>query len=157
MAKKIRIEEDITDVKKESTYIKKNKRTTNDKNRLIASVSIMINIILVIAIIVVVVMLKQENAWLDESYYKNKKEYESKIDSMYEECAYVTEDSCKEKYSTEIEKAEFLDESIVFEVKELGNYYYTYDCMMKKAPSEFTYWAYNIEAAKSEGLKKGTC
>lgn len=32
-----------------------------------------------------------------------------------------------------------------------------YDCMMKKVNGNFTYWAYNKDAAISEGLKAGGC
>ena len=55
-------------------------------------------------------------------------------------------------------KLEFFDESIVFRIEGFGNYYYTYDCMMKKVGNnKFTYWGYNKEAAISDGLRAGGC
>ena len=51
-----------------------------------------------------------------------------------------------------------MDKSIVFQIKGYGNYYYSYDCMMKKVGNkDYRYWAYNKEAAKDYGLKKGSC
>lgn len=57
-----------------------------------------------------------------------------------------------------IDKANFLDENIVLVLEGYGNYYYTYDCVEKITNGEsYSYWAYNIEAAKVKGYKKGTC
>ena len=55
------------------------------------------------------------------------------------------------------EKLNFFDNRIVFQISGYGNYYYTYDCMMKKVDGSYTFWAYNTEAAKSKGLKAGNC
>lgn len=55
------------------------------------------------------------------------------------------------------EKAEFLDENIVFVLEGYGDYYYTYDCVQKITDGEYSYWAYNKEAAVGEGYRKGTC
>ena len=55
------------------------------------------------------------------------------------------------------EKLKFIDDNIVFEIEGFGNYYYSYDCMMEKVNDNFTYWAYNKEAAISTGLKAGGC
>lgn len=54
-------------------------------------------------------------------------------------------------------KAEFLDENIVLVIEGYGNYYYTYDCAEKITGGSYTYWAYNKEAAKANGYKKGIC
>ena len=54
-------------------------------------------------------------------------------------------------------KANFLDNSIVMVVSGWGNYYYTYDCVQKKATGNYTFWAYNKEAAISKGYRKGSC
>ena len=47
------------------------------------------------------------------------------------------------------EKADFLDERIVFIIDGFGNYYYTYDEMksLTKHLVEYEYWAYNTEQA----------
>lgn len=56
------------------------------------------------------------------------------------------------------EKLDFFDENIVFVIEGYGNYYYTYDCVQKITDGEeYTYWAYNKEAAKVHGYQKGTC
>lgn len=54
-------------------------------------------------------------------------------------------------------KLDFMDENIVFKIEGFGNYYYTYDCMMEKVNGSYTYWAYNKEAAISQGIRKGSC
>lgn len=57
------------------------------------------------------------------------------------------------------QKLDFYDDNIVFQIEGYGKKYYTYDCMMKKVANKdnYTYWAYNIELAKYNGLKKGGC
>ena len=57
------------------------------------------------------------------------------------------------------QKLDFYDDNIVFQIEGYGNKYYTYDCMMEKVANKdsYSYWAYNKEAAKSYGLKKGGC
>lgn len=54
-------------------------------------------------------------------------------------------------------KLNMMDENIVFRIEGYGNYYYSYDCVMKKTSGEFTYWAYNKEAAIANGLRAGGC
>ena len=74
---------------------------------------------------------------------KNKKisEYETKI-WVYDTLDYQ-------------EKAEFLDENIVFVLDGYGKYYYTYDQVQQVTQGkEYSYWAYNTEAAISKGYKK---
>lgn len=57
-------------------------------------------------------------------------------------------------YETYEEKADFLDERIVFVIDGYGNYYYTYDQMRQVTQgTSFTFWAYNIEQAKSKGYR----
>lgn len=53
------------------------------------------------------------------------------------------------------EKADFLDECIVFVIDGFGNYYYTYDEMMALTQDvgDYEFWAYNKEAAISNGYK----
>lgn len=55
------------------------------------------------------------------------------------------------------QKLDFYDSSVVFVVEGLGNYYYTYDCMMQKVSGDYTFWAYNREAAIDEGYVEGSC
>lgn len=54
-------------------------------------------------------------------------------------------------------KLDFMDDNIVFKIEGFGNYYYTYDCMMRKVSGSYSYWAYNKEAAISTGLRAGGC
>lgn len=52
------------------------------------------------------------------------------------------------------EKIAFYDSSIVFVIDGYGNYYYTYDEMMQVTQGvDFSFWAYNLEQAKSLGYK----
>lgn len=56
------------------------------------------------------------------------------------------------------EKLSFLDENIVFVLEGYGNKYWTYDCVQQITNGEeYSFWAYNINAAKGQGYKKGTC
>ena len=77
---------------------------------------------------------------------------EEEIDSMEDENWDLTQE--KDEYE---EKADFLDENIVFVIEGYGNYYYTYDCMNKVTNGEYSYWAYNEEAAIYNGYRKETC
>ena len=72
--------------------------------------------------------------------------------------AYKYDWQCSTKFSKEQEKASFLDENIVFVLEGYGNVYYSHDFVNKlTAGEEFTYWAYNKEAAISQGYKKEKC
>lgn len=55
-------------------------------------------------------------------------------------------------------KLNFIDKHVVFQIEGYGNYYYTYECMLKKVGNnEYNFWAYNTEAAQGRGLKQGSC
>lgn len=58
-------------------------------------------------------------------------------------------------YETYEEKADFLDDRIVFVIDGYGNYYYTYDQMntVTQGIGEYTFWAYNKEQAISRGYR----
>ena len=56
------------------------------------------------------------------------------------------------------EKLDFFDENIVFVIEGYGDYYYTYDCVQKITDGEeYSYWAYNKEAAMAKGYQRGSC
>ena len=61
--------------------------------------------------------------------------------------------SYPDDYYENCEKAEFLDENIVFVIDGYGDYFYTYDEMMNvtEGKGEYSYWAYNKEQAISRG------
>ena len=53
-------------------------------------------------------------------------------------------------------KIDFFDSHIVFVMSETGNYYYTYDEIIEKfGYFPYSFWAYNTEAAKSQGYIDG--
>lgn len=61
-------------------------------------------------------------------------------------------------YSENSKKLSFFDKRIVFRIEGFGNYYYSYDCMMKKVGgNSFTFWAYNTEQARDYGIREGSC
>ena len=117
-----------------------------EKKDILKIVSICLNVVFIVAIIVIIL---SYNTKIDE---KNKK-----INSIDTSCAYKSDASCKSNYLSEIDKAKFLDDNIVFVLEGYGNVYYTYDCVQKITNGEYSYWAYNIEAAKSQGYKQGKC
>lgn len=56
------------------------------------------------------------------------------------------------------DKLDFYDENIVFVIEGYGNYFFSYDCVQKiTGGEEYSYWAYNKEAAISKGYQKGIC
>lgn len=141
MAKKIRINEsDNHEIFNNSNKI------YNVKKDILKIVSISLNVAFIVAIIVIIL-----------SYNTKIEETNKKMNSIDTSCAYKSETSCKFNYLSEIDKAKFLDDNIVFVLEGYGNVYYTYDCVQKITDGEYSYWAYNIEAAKSQGYKKGKC
>ena len=82
----------------------------------------------------------------------------SKINKLEKSsCAYDSYYECYDEFNYEIEKANFLDENIVFVLEGYGNFYYTYDCVKKLTNGTFTYYAYNEENAIANGYIPGTC
>ena len=55
------------------------------------------------------------------------------------------------------QKLNFYDNSIVFVIEGFGDYYYSYDCMMQKVSGNYSYWAFNREAAIDRGYHEGRC
>ena len=143
MAKKVPI--------KESEIIKEFQITKKRKHK--------INILLIIAIISII-----GNGVLFSLYLIEKNNIKEKEIVKHEEC----DNDCPYSPTADLithgsstytkDKLDFIDKNIVFVIEGQGNYYYNYDCMMKKmGSSEFTYWAYNKEAAQSEGYYEGSC
>ena len=55
-------------------------------------------------------------------------------------------------------KLDFYDNNIVFVIDGYGKKYYTYDCVQELTNNkEYSFWAFNTDAAISKGYKKGTC
>ena len=150
MAKKIRIE-DSADQNDHSRNNISNSIPERNSDTLKA-ISIIINIVLVITIFVLISIFNNKTSTLKNEIEEYKTEQEEKT------CAYETEFACMFEHSTEIGKAKFLDENIVFVLEGYGNVYYTYDCVTKLTDGEeYSYWAYNKEAAISQGYKSGKC
>lgn len=56
------------------------------------------------------------------------------------------------------DKLDFYDEHIVFVIEGYGKHYYSYDCVQKiTSDDNYSFWAYNEEAAKENGYTKGYC
>ncbi len=146
MAKKFRMEDD-------KEMEKKSKVGNKIKDKL-KFFSLVANVILLLAIIILIVLYVTQTV--------PKKEYDSMIsrkDSIIQEKSFNLDlllDGQSAFYVRN--KLNFFDENVVFQLEGYGKYYYTYDCVMKKTNgNEYSYWAYNIDAAKSKGLKKGGC
>ena len=61
-------------------------------------------------------------------------------------------------YSENSKKLAFIDKHVVFRIEGFGNYYYSYECMLKKAGgNHITFWAYNTEQARDYGIREGSC
>ena len=147
MAKKIKIEE----------YEKKHgipkKAKTIDKIKII---SLIINGVLLVGIIILFVIYKgvSNDSVSKDVYDSLLRSKNLSIDALQANLDYVLKD---DNMIYVREKLYFMDENIVFKIKGFGNYYYSYDCMMKKVGDSYEYWAYNIDAAKGQGLKAGGC
>lgn len=154
MAKKLKISSEKNEKfvdkvisKKEQSDNEKKIKDENKKSDLLKLFSIIGNIVLVIVVFILLVV--NDNT---------KKEMQDEIDSIDTTCAYKSEIQCTMSYSDEIEKAKMLDDNIVFVLEGYGNVYYTYDCVNKlTAGSEYSYWAYNKEAAIDKGYRAGKC
>ena len=150
MAKKIK----INDV--ELKEIKRNKLKYNNlKDWLFFAIGIIL--LLVIGIVILVVNYVELESEIEDLNNKNI-ELEGKNEELRDDSLYLSDLIGKYDYYYTKEKLYFMDESIVFVIEGYGKKYYTYDCMMKKVgDKDYSFWAYNVEAAKGYGYKKGGC
>lgn len=158
MAKKIKIEPSVKQ--------KKN----GDIKKIIILIGIIATIIaIIVGIVILFLQLKTTNKELEitkEELHDSQLDtnfYKERYESADRRCLYKTDNDCAEsfactkKYLSYKIKSDFLDENIVFVLKGYGNYYYSYDCVQKITDGDYTYWAYNKEAAKADGYKAGKC
>ena len=152
MARKIKIDDYI-----EKNNEQENKKSIKKDNSKICS--LIINGVLAICTIVLLIMYILLN-----SKTVSKNEYDSVVNSKNSRINILEGESSNLNYLLDgqslfyvKEKIKFFDDNIVFKIKGHGNYYYSYDCMMKKVNGSYEYWAYNKDAAISNGLKEGGC
>lgn len=114
-------------------------------------------ILIVISIVINIIQLDKYNKLIDK-YSTLAVDYND-INEFYE-AATAKRDAYKELLEeeredneTNSEKAEFLDENIVFVLDGYGNYYYTYDQVKQvtQGVDEYYYWVYHIEDAIYRG------
>ncbi len=142
MAKKLKVDNNLLDM--QSNYKKNGQKKIN--LILIITVGILI-VSLIGGFIYFNIKLSNANDEIDDLKSENSRVYSR----LYSITGFNTDDYIKDKLY-------FLDENVVFQIKGYGNYYYTYDCMIEKtAGKEYSFWAYNLAAAKGNGLKKGNC
>lgn len=175
MGKKLKIEsEELSDILEE--YAQKEKKTKKTyekieekeiivepiniksvKNNKLTITSLIFNGVLIVCVIVLRIMYENKNQEVEDLYVylelKDDAMWSYKLDSK------DLEDLLNGKtYYYVKNKLDLMDEAIVFQIEGYGNYYYTYDCMMKKvSSSKYSYWAYNKEQAIGRGLKRGSC
>ena len=107
-------------------------------------------IFITISLIIIIIVLSVIIGFLINSNKDLKQDYKN-LNSRYnvKQKSYENIKSEKEKLE---KKADFLDWNVVFVLDGYGNYYYTYDQMMDvTAGKDYSFWAYNIEAAKGRG------
>ena len=138
---------------KDKKCTKCGKQYFNIKNKSLLFV-IPLTILLISSIVLNVKFYNEKQALFEvgETFYEANVDLEKEYDTLEEKY-----NKLGAKYSKIEEKAEFLDENIVFVLEGYGNKYYTYDCVQEITDGEYSYWAFNIDAAKSQGYKKGTC
>ena len=81
--------------------------------------------------------------------------YAIETDNVIPEKKVITDPQKNNTIEKTEEKASFLDEFIVFTIEGDDKHYYTYDQMMEATDKydEFSFYAYNIDHAKSLGFK----
>lgn len=131
----------------------KNKNQENitfsiNKKRLITIISLFISTILIIIGIYYlnnyINSLKEDIKSLTIKYNELENTYNKSKETLAEKVKRIKNE----------EKLEFFDENIVFVLEGYGNYYYTYDQVQQITNGKsFSYWAYNKEAAISEGYQ----
>lgn len=147
-------------LKKENS---ENKKSISKKEEKIRKIKINYKYITIILVIILIIL----GSYLIYNYYnenKSKLLLNEKVDLLNSQIKELKDKQSsleaenfnyfiqKAKYK---EKADFLDENIVFVLDGYGNYYYTYDQMeiVTQGVEEFEYWAYNEEYAISKGYK----
>ena len=164
MAKKVKISNDRPTL--DNTYIEE-KKTIEDKKSSISNEhykSTERKNMFLLVLVIISIIANGILGYLVYDYYNKGKELEStkkELSSVRSDLNSARNDlyditGFKTKYYIK-NKLEFMDDNIVFRIKGFGNYYYTYDCMMEKVNGSYEYWAYNKEAAISEGLRAGGC
>lgn len=144
MAKKISLEEYETKKKKEEKKLK-----PEQKNKLLLPLEILIVLFGCSLICIVLLLIK---------FVINKNNLSSEqelVESYKEDLDRLVGDKDVDYIE---DKLNFFDESVVYVIEGFGNYYYSYDCMMKKVGNnEFSYLAYNPETAQNKGYREGGC
>lgn len=156
MAKKVSLEEYEKNQKK-----KESKQNPEHKNKLLLPLEILIVLFGCSLICIVILLLNKGN----NNSSSNNSEIErlkNNLNSQKEISESYKEDLDRLTGEHDVDyienKLDFFDERVVYVIEGFGNYYYSYDCMMKKVGNnEFTYWAYNPEAAQDAGYREGGC
>ncbi len=141
-------------VKKSSIKNRKNPNKKETENNTSSSEKLhyIIICILFILSLVFIYKIKTLNDKIDK--LNDKVENGDKIIKNQKE----TNDELNDFYLKNLSKVDFIDKNIVFVIKGFGDYYYSYDCMMKKVgDNQFSYWAYNKEQAIKKGYEEGRC
>ncbi len=155
MAKKIKISnEEIIEFEEKENNNVKNKKTY-------LTISIVFNVIFICLIIIGYFYFNNNLEELENENSKLTNENSKLVyDSVSSElkASQLDELLGDKSYYYIKNKLDDFDKDIIFKIKGKGNYYYSYDCMMKFASEKtITFWAYNKEQAKDLGLKKGSC
>ena len=136
----------------------KEKKKNSFSNKTIILLIVAIVSIIGNAVLGVIVIIQSPKMKFEEKYTKCDSQLEKERDTDTTYRNNIEEMLLKGKSMYEVSnKINFYDNHVVFVVEGLGNYYYTYDCMMKKVNGSFTYWAYNREAAIERGYYEGSC
>ena len=142
------IKEEINEV----SFIEENNKTKN-----LNIISLVCNGIFIVLIIILLISLGNKNNQIQGMEYELE-EYEDDMWGYKIDSENLDDLLDGNTYYYVKNKLDLMDEAIVFQIEEYGNYYYTYDCMMEKVgSSEYSYWAYNKEQAIGRGLKRGSC
>lgn len=129
-------------------------KVENENNTFLKTLSIILGIFLLIAIIIIFsLLIRNEKQRLE--IIDLKEEYSDYDKLMEYKYLYFDEMAKNVKLS---DKAEFMDEHIVFILDGYGKYYYNYDCMREVTQGKkFSFIAYNTENAIRLGYKKFSC
>lgn len=155
MARKISLDDYENKIKDDEQLITKPKEKRKSKLPLILSLALILCSL--VCIVFLIIYYKSDVTKYKDEIFKLEKQLATKdeiIDSYKYDLNKLTGNNTIQYME---KKLNFFDNNIVFRIEGFGDYYYTYDCMLKKVNGSFSYWAYNRERAISEGLREGRC
>jgi len=124
------------------------------KNRSVISLLFVLSLIIILVLGCTLIFLYQQFDNSKKEYISEIKQKTKTIENLNQELDSITQG--RSTTYTQY-KLNFFNQNIVFVVSELGNHYYSYDCLQRMVNGNYQYLAFNKEAAIAQGYKAGSC